>query len=247
MNNCIELFGIKFALTNLRDCSDLILSVDKATPKYVCLPDMFVVSCAYQDEKLRSILNNSFLTLPDGKPIQFFGRMKGIRNIRTVSGYWLIMELMRKDLSHYFYGADHGTVAMLVRNLKKKFPDARIVGYKSPPLLSLENIGNHPDLLNDMKEIRECKPDIIWLGISSPKQDYLAHYYHTCLDHGIMIAVGGVFDYIAGRSKKSPEWVKKIGMRWFYRLIQEPGRLWPKYSFIFKTLLTAFFKRSSPR
>jgi N-acetylglucosaminyldiphosphoundecaprenol N-acetyl-beta-D-mannosaminyltransferase len=244
MKDKTKLFGILFAVTNLKECSDFIDSVEKAPSRYICLPDMYVVSCAYQDEKLRSILNSSFLTLPDGKPIQFLGRINGIQGIQTVSGYWLIMELMKKDLRHYFYGGNPETVEILCRNLRMKFPDAEIAGYKSPPLLSLDNIENNPVLSEDFMEIRKINPDIIWLGISSPKQDYLAYHYHTMLDHGIIIAVGGVFDYIAGKSKKSPEWMKKIGLRWLFRLIQEPKRLWPKYFFIIKSFFRLLFKKA---
>ncbi|NJK85295.1 MAG: WecB/TagA/CpsF family glycosyltransferase [Bacteroidales bacterium] len=79
-------------------------------------------------------------------------------------------------------------------------------------------------------------PDIVWIGISSPKQDCMMYHYHTFLQKGFVVGVGAVFDYISGKHKISPEWMKKLSLRWLYRLLQDPGRLWKKYlmyNFIF--------------
>jgi exopolysaccharide biosynthesis WecB/TagA/CpsF family protein len=236
----VFLFGIGISITNLKRTVEYILKKEHSVG-YICLPDMSVIANASKDDLLISILNDSLLTLPDGKPLEILAKRKGYKEVRTVSGYWLIKDLMQSDLSHYFYGANQQTIDTLINNLKKEFPASNIIGGSSPPMVALNEIKSNKEISTDMKMIKSLAPNILWIGISSPKQDYLMNFYHKTFDNTILIGVGGVFDYLAGQCKISPEWVKKIGMRWLYRLFQEPERLWKKYFntfiFIFKNFL----------
>jgi N-acetylglucosaminyldiphosphoundecaprenol N-acetyl-beta-D-mannosaminyltransferase len=238
----ISLFGISISKINLQETLSFLSQYDFSCPNYICLPDLSVITAAQKDEKLVHILNHSLLTLPDGKPIEFISKIRGVKNISTVSGYWLIKTLLRSSLKHYFYGGTEEKTRAMVERLKLEFPESNIAGYASPPLLKLNEIENHPSIIEEIENINRLKPDLIWVGISSPKQDYLAYFHNKHLQHGLMIAVGGVFDYLSGVKKKSPEWIKKIGLRWLYRLIQEPRRLWKKYFFAFWGLLLLLIK-----
>jgi N-acetylglucosaminyldiphosphoundecaprenol N-acetyl-beta-D-mannosaminyltransferase len=229
----INLFGISVSKINLKETLQLLSKYNYSETNYICLPDLSVIIAAQKDKKLAQILNNSFLTLPDGKPLEFMGKIKGGRGISTVSGYWLIKKLLVSDLKHYFYGGSIENTQLMVEKLKIEFKESRIIGFASPPLLNLYEIEKNASILRDIDRINALQPDIIWVGISSPKQDYLLYHYNKQLNHGIMIGVGGVFDYLSGATKKSPEWIKKIGLRWLYRLLQEPQRLWKKYFFAF--------------
>ena len=223
------ILGIKISVLDQDATIQMLRDYNYSSTNYICLPDLSVLVAAQKDPDLRKILNDSLLTLPDGKYIEFMGRMKGISTLRTVSGYWLIRALLNSDLSHYFYGSDPVSMKSLINNIKADFPGARIAGYASPPVLRAEEIKDNILIEKDIQEINLLKPDIVWIGISSPKQDYLAYYFHKHLNHGLMIGVGGVFDYLAETRRKSPEWIKKIGFRWLYRLMHEPRRLWKKY------------------
>jgi N-acetylglucosaminyldiphosphoundecaprenol N-acetyl-beta-D-mannosaminyltransferase len=225
----INLFGIFVSKINLKET----VLYNYIQTHYICLPDLSVIVSAQKDKKLIHILNNSLLTLPDGKPLEFIGKIKGEKNMSTVSGYWLIRELLQSNLRHYFYGSRPENTKLLVEKLENEFPESNIVGFGSPPILNLDEIENNDAILNEMAKINLLKPDLIWVGISSPKQDYLIAYFSNRLQHGVMIGVGGVFDYLSGNTRKSPEWIKKIGLRWLYRLLQEPQRLWKKYFFTF--------------
>lgn len=108
----------------------------------------------------------------------------------------------------------------------KEFPNAHLVGFKAPPFVDLQQRNENNIIKNDLIEINKLKPDIIWIGISTVKQDFLMYNHLKYLDQGIMIGVGAVFLYMAGVIKKGPEWVKQLGLRWILRLIQEPKRLW---------------------
>jgi N-acetylglucosaminyldiphosphoundecaprenol N-acetyl-beta-D-mannosaminyltransferase len=227
----INLFGILVSKINLKETGLFLSKYNYEQTGYICLPDLSVIVSAQKDKKLVHILNNSLLTLPDGKPLEFLGKLKGEKGMSTVSGYWLIKQLLQSNLNHYFYGSQQEKTKSLVDKLRIEFPVSKIIGFGSPPLLNLDEIENNATVLNEIERINQLKPDIIWVGISSPKQDYLVYHYSKHLQYGVMIAVGGVFDYLSGSKKISPEWIKQIGFRWLYRLIQEPRRLWKKYFF----------------
>ena len=229
----INLFGILVSKINLKETVIFLSQYNYIQTNYICLPDLSVIIAAQKDKTLAHILNNSLLTLPDGKPLEFIGKLKGAKGMSTISGYWLIKDLLNSNLSHYFYGSSPEKTNALVEKLQTEFPNSNITGFGSPPLLRLDEIENNPAIRNEIAVINQLKPDIIWVGISSPKQDYLMYHFNKHLQHGVMIGVGGVFDYLSGDTRKSPEWIKKIGLRWLYRLLQEPRRLWKKYFFTF--------------
>lgn len=246
MPDPVQLFGITFERSTLKVCADFIHRTDKVPAKYICLPDMYMVCRAHQDTMLTKILNSSFLTLPDGKPLQLAALLKGIKGVHTISGYWLVRELLKTNLTHYFYGGDPNKLPQMIHNIKLEFPFSNIVGYKAPPMLADNQILNNQFIAHDISDINKLKPDIVWVGISSPKQDMLVFYFHRNLEQGIMITVGGVFDYLLDPGKKSPEWIKRIGLRWLYRIFKEPRRLWPKYWYTVKIFSGILIKRCIP-
>jgi N-acetylglucosaminyldiphosphoundecaprenol N-acetyl-beta-D-mannosaminyltransferase len=247
----ISALGIEINPTNLHEIASFIAENDRNRPAYICLPDTSVAASAYNDNKLFQVLQQALLVLPDGLPLVMVLRIKGFKNATTISGYWLIKELIKTNLSHYFYGATENTCRMLTERLKAEVPTCRIVGFNSPPFEDLQNIEENNAIREDIARINLLRPDIIWIGISSPKQDYLMYHHYRLLEHGIMIGVGGVFDYLAGTHKISPEWIKKAGFRWLFRLLQDPGRLWNKYyrsfAFVIKYMIAKFLHKTGIR
>ncbi|WP_276481350.1 WecB/TagA/CpsF family glycosyltransferase [Paraflavitalea pollutisoli] len=238
MNNRFDFLGVHISIINPSAAVDAISKYDFRSPSYVSFPDASVIKEAHGNPLLTNILNSSFLTMPDGKPSQVVARLKGHKSVSTVSGFHLCKALLQKNtLTHYFYGGDEATLGKLKNNLEREFPNAKILGYKSPPFVAADQIATSPQLKQDISEINALQPDIVWIGISSPKQDYLIHHYHQHFTKSLMMGVGGVFLYLADESLKSPEWVKKMGLRWAYRLSKEPARLWPKYYATFRFLL----------
>ena len=169
------------------------------------------------------------MTLPDGKPSQWFANCVGFNNVRTVSGFHVCKALLATASTHYFYGGSPELLQALDARLKDEFPHARILGMKSPPMLSEEEITTHPIIEEDFNTIASLKPDFIWIGISSPKQDLLMQRATRLLPGGTLLGIGGVFNYLAHPESKSPEWMKRMGLRWLYRAIREPRRLAGKY------------------
>lgn len=233
-------FGVKIADVNIDLAKEIITNYHFSTPNYISFPDAYVVSLCQTNNYLKSILNSSLLTLPDGKPSAIMGKKKGMLQMEPVSGFWLCKTLLDTSLSHYFLGSTSQRLIKLKQQLEEEHPHAIIKGYSSPKFISEEEAVSGIVFKEEFEKINSLKPDLIWIGLSSPKQDYIIHNHLPVLRHGIMLGVGGVFDYLSGEVNKSPEWVKKIGLRWLWRLLNEPSRLWGKYIYTIRKLSIRF-------
>lgn len=221
--------GVPINATNTAEVLASLTSAEGAPCSYICFPDSFVIRAANRDARLLAILTNSRMTLPDGKPSQWFANCIGLNNVSTVSGFHVCKALLATASTHYFYGGSPALLQALDARLKDEFPHARILGMKSPPMLSEEEITTHPIIEEDFNTIASLKPDFVWIGISSPKQDLLMQRASRLLPGGTLLGIGGVFNYLAHPESKSPEWMKRMGLRWLYRAIREPRRLAGKY------------------
>jgi N-acetylglucosaminyldiphosphoundecaprenol N-acetyl-beta-D-mannosaminyltransferase len=210
--------------------------------KYISFPDIYNIVRSNNDNFLKSIYDNSTLTLPDGKPSQFFLKKKGYKNITTISGFWLCKKLLETELSHFFYGTSPENLELMKIFFDNEFPNAKILGYKSPPFILQEEIEKSVQIREDLNVIRKFKPSIIWIGISSPKQDILMHYFHSTEPGTILIGVGAVFDYFAGTAYMGPEWLKKIGLRWLYQLLRDPKRYYKRLLYVLMQLPAIILK-----
>jgi len=126
---------------------------------------------------------------------------------------------------HYLYGGAPGVAKQLTQVLSRKYPDSEVVGTYCPPFRPLST-NEQSDLLN---HVNDLQPDIMWIGLSTPKQERFMAEYLPRLDTTLMIGVGAAFDFHTGRINDSPDWVKQMGLQWMHRLIQEPSRLWRRY------------------
>lgn len=246
--NSISIFNVKINIVDLNSAIQIISNYNFNNPGYICLPDVNLLVNAVKNQSVKSYLNNSTFTFPDGKPIELYAKMKGYKNISTVSGYWLMKNLLNKDLTHCFYGTNNNTLNKMKESLSNSnYNESNIIGYKAPPNLVLGNIQNNLDVSKDIKHINSLKPDIIWVGLSSPKQDELMYFFHDQLRHGLMIGVGAVFDYIANPIKFSPEWMKELSIRWIYRLAQNPIRIGKKifvsFPYFFYLIIKEFINK----
>jgi N-acetylglucosaminyldiphosphoundecaprenol N-acetyl-beta-D-mannosaminyltransferase len=226
----INIFNLPVNPVNQEKANELILNYDfSGKPGYVCFPNTFVVTEAQKNKKIVDVNKASNFSFPDGKPLIYYLKKNGFNKVQTVSGYWMMDELLRTSHSHFFYGTNEKTLNILQKEIKKKYPIANVLGYKAPPLVTLENIADNKEIEDDIHFINQLQPDYIWVGLNSPKQDYLMYHYHEKLKKGLMLGVGAVFNYMAGTEKKSPEWIKKIGFRWLYRLLLDPKKHFKKY------------------
>jgi N-acetylglucosaminyldiphosphoundecaprenol N-acetyl-beta-D-mannosaminyltransferase len=140
-----------------------------------------------------------------------------------------MLELCRRSVQHGFrhflYGGVPGVAEELARRLTLRVPGLKIVGTYTPPFRPL----NEEEESNLRSQVAACRPDIFWVGLSTPKQEKFMAQYLDTLDTKLMIGVGAAFDIHTGRITDAPQWMKIGGLQWLHRLIQEPRRLWKRY------------------
>jgi N-acetylglucosaminyldiphosphoundecaprenol N-acetyl-beta-D-mannosaminyltransferase len=238
----VNVLGIGFNPMNYDEIV-AFLQEEENRGKYISFPDIYNIVRSNQDQFLKNIYKSSTLTLPDGKPSQFFLKKKGVENVTTISGYWLCKKLLETELTHFFYGTSEVNLNLMKMYFLKEHSKAKILGFKSPPFISEEEIKISKLIKYDLEEINKFKPNIIWVGISSPKQDLLMHYYHSVNRGTIMIGVGAVFDYFAGTAHMGPEWIKKMGLRWLYQLLRDPKRYYGRLFYVLRHLPSLILKK----
>jgi N-acetylglucosaminyldiphosphoundecaprenol N-acetyl-beta-D-mannosaminyltransferase len=169
------------------------------------------------------------IAIPDGMPMVWVGRLQRHRRIERIAGPDLMREVfLHKEFAHFthfFYGGNEGVAEDLAARFTRLAPWARIVGTYTPPFRALTQ-AEESELI---ARINECKPDMIWVGIGTPKQDKFMRRYLREFDTHVMFGVGAAFDFHTGRIRDCSEWVKRAGLQWVHRLIQDPKRLWRRY------------------
>jgi N-acetylglucosaminyldiphosphoundecaprenol N-acetyl-beta-D-mannosaminyltransferase len=181
------------------------------------------------DEKIREIHNRAFLVTPDGMPMTWMGRLQGFKEMSRVYGPDLMLDIMEisvaNKLRHFFYGGANGVALELKSKLEKRFPGIEIVGTYEPPFRPL----NSDEESSLKKIVAETKPDIFWVGLSTPKQEKFMAEFLPKLDATLMVGVGAAFDFHSGRIVQAPRWMQRSGLEWLFRLCVEPKRLWKRY------------------
>lgn len=196
---------------------------------YICVTGVHGVMEAQSNPRLREIQNHSLLTTPDGMPTVWVGRLQGHRKMRRVYGPEFMLEFLQisipRGYRHFLYGGNVGVAERLAGVLRDKFPGIKILGTYTPPFRPLT-----PGEVSDLQEkVREAKPDVIWVGLSTPKQEQFMANMIGQLDTNLMVGVGAAFDIHTGSIQDAPNWIKRAGMQWLHRLCQEPRRLWKRY------------------
>jgi N-acetylglucosaminyldiphosphoundecaprenol N-acetyl-beta-D-mannosaminyltransferase len=197
---------------------------------YVTVTGVHGVSEAQNDPDLKRILNHSLLCTPDGMPMVWMGRMQGHDSIRRVYGPDLMLNLCQHSgtdgFRHFLFGGKPGVADSLSANLRGRFPGLNIVGTYSPPFRPLDAA----ELVNLQAQVRNTRPDFFWVGLSTPKQErFMAAHLDLLPEVRIFIGVGAAFDLLTGQVRQAPRWMQRSGLEWFYRLAQEPRRLWKRY------------------
>jgi len=226
----VNVLGVGLSVLNLELALQSVgAALAQKTKGYICVTGVHGVMEAQQDPRFRAILNQSFLNTPDGMPMVWVGKLNGHKEMDRVYGpdlMLLICEYTRDHgYSHFFYGGGDGVAEELKARLEAKFPGIKIAGTYTPPFRPL----NPAEEAALIQTVRDAKPDIIWVGLSTPKQEKFMAQYWQKLDTTLMFGVGAAFDFHAGRVRQAPRWIQRGGLEWLFRLACEPRRLWRRY------------------
>jgi N-acetylglucosaminyldiphosphoundecaprenol N-acetyl-beta-D-mannosaminyltransferase len=198
--------------------------------RYVSTCTVYTMMRALEDERILTALKSADMVTADGLPLTWLHKLQGKQPAERVYGPDVTLELCKRtasdpNITHYFFGGLPGVPELLVAELERRFPGIHIAGAYSPPV---ENVGSAPNPAM-VELLNAAKPSIIWVGLGSPKQDLWMHLYRPALDAPLLIAVGAAFDFIGGTKQQAPVWMRRSGLEWLFRLLQEPGRLWERY------------------
>jgi N-acetylglucosaminyldiphosphoundecaprenol N-acetyl-beta-D-mannosaminyltransferase len=219
----VSAINLGLAVTAIAD------AVAQKAKGYICVTGVHGVSEAQADPAFRQILNRAFLNTPDGMPMVWMGRVQGFHHMERVYGPDLMLRLCEisaaRGFRHFFYGGAPGVAEELKRRLEQRFPGLSIVGTYSPPFRPL----SREEESELTQKVTTLKPDLFWVGLSTPKQEkFMAQYWQT-LDATLFFGVGAAFDFHAGRVRQAPRWMQRSGLEWLFRLACEPRRLWKRY------------------
>lgn len=195
---------------------------------YMCVSNVHTTVTSYENSKYRAIQNGGIMAIPDGGPLAAVGQKRGYKNMDRTAGPSYLEEILKisaqKGWRHYLYGSTKETLQALRAVFEKDYPGIQIAGMYSPPFRP----ATEEEDREIVARINDAYPDFIWVGLGAPKQEiWMADHQGNI--HGFMVGVGAAFDYLAGNIKRAPEWMQKSNMEWFYRLLQDPRRLFYRY------------------
>lgn len=231
-----RILGIPVSAIDLSRAANLVNEWSAVLePRMVFVREVPSLMNAVDEPRLGALHDQADLVVPDGTPLVWVGRMRGLgSNIGRVAGADLVGAVCAKAEATgrrlFFYGGRPGVAEQMAQRLKARFPNIVVAGVLSPPM---RDIG--PDFVMDeggraeIELIRAASPDIIWVGLSSPKQEYWMAQAAPLLGCGVFVGVGAAFDFHAGVKRRAPRWMCENGLEWLHRLLSEPRRLWRRY------------------
>ncbi|MFM7322402.1 MAG: WecB/TagA/CpsF family glycosyltransferase, partial [Armatimonadota bacterium] len=203
-------------------------------PHHICTGNMDHLFLLQQDEEFRRSYETASLVLADGMPIVWMsgvargGRVRPLKE--RVAGSDLFWELVQASagsgLRLYFLGGAPGAADEAKAKAERRFPGCHIVGTYCPPK---ETFGTDREQEKIVRQIREAAPDVLLVGLGAPKQEKWILRNKARLGVPVSIGVGGTFEMAAGRVRRAPVWMRRVGMEWAYRMVQDPGRLARRY------------------
>jgi N-acetylglucosaminyldiphosphoundecaprenol N-acetyl-beta-D-mannosaminyltransferase len=221
----IEFIGLKLdAISIDQALSKVRKFVDSEKYCYQISVNAAKLVYAQKDRRLRQAINNADIINADGVPIHIAVKLISRRKTSRMGGYDYIDGLAQRypDIRYYLLGARQEVVDKVVIRLRDKY-GLNIVGYRN-------GYFSEQELPHIIDEINTAKADILFLAIGTPAKEYLLHDLRGKLNVKFAVGVGGAFDIIAGQTKRAPLWIQRCGMEWFYRIMQEPRRMWKRYA-----------------
>lgn len=219
-----DVLGVPVSITSLDAASEAIHRWARdRRGRFVCVRDVHGVMQAQLDPALLQAHRSAAMVTPDGMPLVWIGRRRGLPVSRTCGADLMegvLAESRRSGLSHYFYGGKAG----VAQTLAERFGTVDIRGAETPPFTDLT--GAEIDAL--ARRIRNSAADVVWVGLSTPRQELLMQQLAPLVS-ATLIGVGAAFDFHTGAVKRAPAWMQRSGLEWAFRLASEPRRLWRRY------------------
>ncbi|MCF2529274.1 WecB/TagA/CpsF family glycosyltransferase [Yinghuangia soli] len=226
----VDVLGVGVSAVDPADAlREITRWVDEGERHYVCVTGVHGVMEAQRDPQLLRVHNKSGLTVPDGMPMVWAGHRAGARHMRQVAGPDLMLDVLARAAERgwrsYFYGGAEGVPELLAERLQARFPGLQVAGSYSPPFRPL----TPREAGSIVARINGSGADLVWVGLSTPKQERWMAEHRAALDAAVLFGVGAAFDVHTGRTSRAPAWMSRRGLEWSYRMATEPRRLAWRY------------------
>lgn len=226
----VDVLGIGLSVLNMPTLlSVLRKAIDSRTKVRVAFCNVHTLTECLTDGGLNDTIQGCQVVSPDGMPVVWLGRRAGAHGIERVCGPDALLACcedgLQRGYRHYFFGSTDETLAALTERLQARYPGMVVAGTYSPPFRDLTPAEDD----DVVARINAAKPDIVWVGLGMPKQEFWAAEHQARIDAPVILPVGAAFAFHAGTVKQAPLWMRKRGLEWLYRLLQEPTRLWKRY------------------
>ncbi len=238
-----DLLGVPIASLTMGQAIDVVSSWvgSGAAPRLITFSTVHMLVEGHKAPAFRDLLCEMDMNCPDGMPLVWMGKMRS-QPIERVCGPDFLPAFCAatadRGYRHFFYGGAEGVAEDVIAALKKANPSLRVAGSYTPPFrpLTVEEDAAVVKMIND------SKPDFVWVCLGCPKQERWIVEHRESIRATALLAVGMAFDTVAGRKKRAPEMVQRLGIEWLHRLFQEPGRLWRRY-LMYNTLFLGLLVR----
>jgi N-acetylglucosaminyldiphosphoundecaprenol N-acetyl-beta-D-mannosaminyltransferase len=209
--------------------SEMIEAVAGGRRAYACTCPVYTLMQAYERPEVRAALEAADWVTPDGMPIVWALRLLGARGVTRVYGPDLLLALSAisaaRGFSQYYLGGAPGVADALGETLRERYPGLVVAGTYCPPFRALEEA----EELAMLDGINASGAQMVWVGLGSPKQDLWMARYRPQLAAPLLVGVGAAFDFLTGRQRQAPPWMRRAGLEWLFRLGSDPRRLWRRY------------------
>ncbi len=225
-----RVLGVPVSLVSLAVAVRTIVSwCEAGTAHFVCVRDVHGIMRAQDDPALMALHEQAGLVTPDGMPLVWLARHRGHNGVDRVCGSDLVTALSRvsvdKGIRHYFYGGKPGVAERMAAALSERYPGLEVAGTYTPPFRALTVQEDSAVTA----AIVAARPHIVWVGLSTPTQEYWMRDHVDRIPGATLIGVGAAFDFHTGDVKRAPVWMRSRGLEWLHRLVSEPRRLWRRY------------------
>jgi len=203
--------------------------ISQRIPRQICLANAFTVTLAQRNAPFKRLLNQASLVLADGMSIVWGGQWIGLKIPERIAGpdfmEMLCADSAEKGHTVFLMGSSPENLLQLTSVLKSRWPSLMVESYSPPMCQEL----SEEETQHIIHQLEATKPDILFVGMTCPKQEiWIAKNLHR-LQVPVCAGVGAAFDFLSGSIPRAPQWLRQSGLEWLYRLYCEPRRLWKRY------------------
>ena len=229
MHDKLKIISLSVCRISFKESLEQVMRLAlKKSPSYVCFANVHMVIEAYNDNSILYQVDNADLVLPDGKPLAIACGMLYGKKQERISGMDFIPLLLEKanknKFSIFVYGSTDNVIKAFKKKINTNYPAIQFAGAISPPFRPLAD----DEIKNDIEKINRAGTHLVLVALGCPKQEkWMAE--NSSKINAVLLGIGGALPVIAGIQKRAPQWMQNMALEWFYRLIQQPGRLFTRY------------------